>query len=185
MRYVRSKVENKDGNYIHSSNNAGAFSIIAKIAEMLSMKNHRVFRAPTLFLTCTVLLTQAAIAEERFYECDQTVKIKITTESQSQDKWIEFHKSGWKLTSIGFAGNEPSKLEDLKPYDIKQFLGSKKVTWLFEGDYPEGKWMSCAYHDLAIIRSMRIDDNAKSCSVTYRTGDRSYLVEYRVSCEVG
>lgn len=146
------------------------------------MNNQRIFRARAFFLVSTLLLTQVAIAEERLLECDQTVTVKITAEGQDKNAWVTFHKNEWKLTAIGFSGNEPSKLEDLKPYDIKARKTEKIETWIFEGDYPDGKWISCDYQKGALVRSKRIDDNAKSCSVTYRKVDQGYLVDHRVSC---
>jgi hypothetical protein len=46
-------------------------------------------------------------------------------------------------------------------------------TWKFEGDFPEGKWLSCDYEQGFARLVRRIDDTAKSCTSKNRWINRA------------
>jgi hypothetical protein len=49
------------------------------------------------------------------------------------------------LTAAGFMQAEPSRQADLKPSSTTRTNGNTFVTWVFEGAYPQCKWLSRDY----------------------------------------
>ena len=88
-----------------------------------------------------------------------------------------------KLTGAGFMAGAPETLTDLKPSLTKEGKLRTVMRWDFEGAYPEGKWLSCAYGSGAVTLSRSIDANTKSCEVSYtRTKNGGNLSLEKISC---
>lgn len=57
---------------------------------------------------------------------------------------------------------------DLKPSLTRKTAGGTIVTWVFEGAYPQGKWLSCEYANGVVSLAKRVVDATNECSITYK-----------------
>lgn len=111
-------------------------------------------------LTCPIALSSQAI--------------QITAPSS---EWIAFVGHPLNLMGAGLMQGEPVTQAHLKPSRITSNKETEIVIWTFEGDYKEGKWLSCSYGDGGITLSKRIADSYSECTVTYKKIPRGRSVE--------
>jgi len=77
---------------------------------------------------------------------------------------------------------EPSMQAALKPSATRKIAGGNAVVWVFEGPYPDGKWLSCEYAGGIASLSRRIADTVSECSVTYGSVKQGVQVVREITC---
>jgi len=121
-------------------------------------------------LVAVLLLSfiNVANAVETVLNCPVEVpenSIQIQTPSP---EWHGFADLPLRLHGANFMSGEPSTRTHLKPDSSNETKGKSISTWKFEGDYPEGKWLTCFYANGFISLSKKIDDHFSECSLIYR-----------------
>ena len=71
---------------------------------------------------------------------------------------------------------------DLKPSKIKKIAGETVIVWVFDGPYPQGKWLSCEYAGGIASLSRRIADTTSECTVKYGSLKQGAQVVREITC---
>lgn len=89
--------------------------------------------------------------------------------------------SGWQstvgspsmsLASVGLFDGPPNQNASLRPSaTTKQSEDTSRVQWHFEGEFPRGKWLACAYGGQVVLLARELPSGTRQCTVTY-TGKR-------------
>ena len=95
---------------------------------------------------CVPVAATAAAATAQF-ECPASMSEESIVVTPPSADWRSYVSSPRKLKAAGFMGGPPETLTELKENSYKEGKQRTVVRWDFEGDYPDGKWLSCAYGD--------------------------------------
>lgn len=115
----------------------------------------------------SLTMAQIAFAASEKLECPQQIPASAIQISDSGG-WTARAPKALPLSSAGFNDGSPAAQRALKPFATKNNAGQTQHTWKFEGEYPEGKWLSCSYVGGVAILSKKIGDNISECSISYR-----------------
>lgn len=107
-----------------------------------------------------------ALASNHRLICPDKVAASHLQFNYSDDDWVPFVESHLKLTSVGFMQAPPEKVAHLKPFTSSKYKKNDTDNWRFEGDYPEGKWITCSYDQGTASLSKKIDNKFSECAVT-------------------
>jgi hypothetical protein len=121
-------------------------------------------RTATAVVATTVTLD--AFAADQILTCPEKIDGAHVKLIYAEDGWTPFVESHLRLTGISFMDGAPEKIGHLKPFTTSKYKKNDSDTWKFEGDFPEGKWLSCLYDGTQISLSKRIDDRLSECSAT-------------------
>ena len=89
----------------------------------------------------------------------------------------------YPLRAASFTDGPPQRLALLKPGSVKRRGKVITESWRFEGDFPEGRWLSCAYLDTTVQLARRIPDGVTRCTVTYERNDTAIATLRTIDCE--
>ena len=120
-----------------------------------------------LILSIALTGINAVDAAEAALNCPAEISegsVQIRTPSP---EWHGFAGLPFRLHGAVFMSGDPSSREHLKG-SSRETKEKEISTWKFEGDYPNGKWLSCLYAMGFISLSQRIDDRFSECSLVYR-----------------
>jgi hypothetical protein len=56
------------------------------------------------------------------------------------------------------------------------------ATWIFEGEYPKGKWISCEYGQGAVKLYAEVPGNTRSCTLVKQPETNKTNFQARFSC---
>lgn len=136
--------------------------------------------------------TGTAPASAATLECPATVRLDAPKASASgvpAGTEIVLDASPLRLTGYNFFDGPPAQGAALVPTSDKPAKGAKggkgesTATWVFEGDYPQGKFASCDYAGGTVRLVQRMDDAAKRCMATSRTAGNPSVLQVRFRCE--
>jgi hypothetical protein len=108
----------------------------------------------------------SALAVEQQFTCPEKIDSSHLQFSYSADGWTPFVGSHLRLSGVGFMQAAPEKMAHLKPEVSSKYAKHDSETWRFEGEYPQGKWLTCGYEQNTVSLSKRIDDAVSECTVT-------------------
>lgn len=133
-----------------------------------------------------------AAAPAAALECPATVRLDAPKASASglpAGTEIVLDARPLRLTGYNFFDGPPAQGAALVPTSDKPAKGAKggkgdsTATWVFEGDYPQGKFASCDYAGGTVRVVQRMDDAAKRCMATSRTAGNPSVLQVRFRCE--
>ncbi|GEM_PF-1675816 len=136
--------------------------------------------------------TGTAAAPAATLECPATVRLDAPKASASglpAGTEIVLAASPLRLTGYNFFDGPPAQGAALVPTSDKPAKGGKggkgdaTATWVFDGDYPQGKFASCDYAGGTVRVVQRMDDAAKRCTATSRTAGDPPALQVRFRCE--
>lgn len=136
--------------------------------------------------------TGTTAASAAALECPATVRLDAPKASASgipAGTEIVVDARPLRLTGYNFFDGPPAQGAALVPTSDKPAKGAKGVkgestaTWVFEGDYPQGKFASCDYAGGTVRLVQRMDDAAKRCMATSRTAGNPSVLQVRFRCE--
>lgn len=145
--------------------------------------------------TATATATSAtgtAAASAATLECPATVRLDAPKASASgvpAGTEIVLDARPLRLTGYNFFDGPPAQGAALVPTSDKPARGAKggkgesTATWVFEGDYPQGKFAACDYAGGTVRLVQRMDDAAKRCMATSRTAGNPSVLQVRFRCE--
>lgn len=128
-------------------------------------------------------------------ECPATVQLeapRATASGLPAGTEIVLDARPLRLTGYNFFDGPPAQGAALVPTSDKPGKGTKgakgaksesTATWVFEGDYPQGKFASCDYAGGTVRLVRRMDDGAKRCTATSRTAGDPPALQVQFRCE--
>lgn len=69
------------------------------------------------------------------------------------------------------------------PHSDKPGKDGSTAVWTFEGDYSQGKYLSCDYAGGVVRMAQRADDAVKLCTVVSRKSGKPAALQVRFRCE--
>ncbi|MDR0780383.1 MAG: hypothetical protein LBF16_06770 [Pseudomonadales bacterium] len=124
-----------------------------------------------------------AFAANQDVQCPSTIPAESVHIADGEEGWIAYVLYPLKLTSAGFMQGEPSTRAHLKPWATREIAGGDVATWVFEGLYSQGKWLSCEYAGGVASLSRRIADTTSECSITYEDGEKNAQIIREIICK--
>lgn len=119
------------------------------------------------------IFSQQSFASGQKIDCPTEMPTALVQFTGVPDGWTPFVPQPLALTSAGFMQASPEKMAHLKPFSTSENRKHVIVTWKFEGDYLQGKWLACDYAGGAVSLSKEIDRSISSCTVVYEKKNRS------------
>ncbi len=161
-----------DGCFVDSIDNTEAVFIVNQIGfAMLKCNFPFCFsrNKPIDLLAVFVFLTTPVFASTEInFECPLHVVASSANVTDVLAPWkLNSRTEKIKVKSADFSDGPPAEMAILKPYDVKEKKGGSVVTWKFEGDYPQGKWLSCGYVGNLISLSQELPKRVSECKITY------------------
>lgn len=78
----------------------------------------------------------------------------------------------------------PGKFGELAEFTTHRGKMEWSYTYPLEGNFPDGKWMQCAYGAMnEVTLSKKIDDSVTKCKLTYRKGKNPAQHEIQILCQ--
>ena len=136
--------------------------------------------------------TGTAAAPAATLECPATVRLdapKASAPGVPAGTEIVLDARPLRLTGYNFFDGPPAQgaalvsTSDRPAKGAKGGRGESTATWVFEGDYPQGKFASCDYAGGTVRLVQRMDDAAKRCMATSRTAGTPSVLQVRFRCE--
>lgn len=140
-----------------------------------------IIRAAITAMACAWL--NPALASNQVLICPEKVAASNLQFHYSDDDWVPFVESNLKLTGVGFMQAPPEKIAHLKPFTSSKFKKNDTDNWRFEGDYPEGKWLTCSYDQGTVSLSKKVDDKFSECSVTTIIKKKYADTQFEIRCK--
>lgn len=135
-----------------------------------------VYAAGTLSAT---MFAQQSFASDQRIECPVEIPATSFKVTNAADSWTPLVPSSLTLTAAGFMQASPEKMAHLKPFSTSEDKKRVLVTWKFEGDYPQGKWLTCDYAGGVVSLSKEIARSTSVCTVIYekKNKDKSGFIQ--------
>ena len=130
-----------------------------------------------------VTFSQQAFAADQKIDCPANIPAALLQVTSAPEGWTPFTPSPLTLTAAAFMQASPEKMAYLKPYSTSENKKNSIVTWKFEGDYPQGKWLTCDYAGGAVSLSKEIDRGISSCTIEYEKKNRGKAGFVQVVCK--
>lgn len=103
--------------------------------------------------------------------CPETVRVASATLESSDvpaGHKVIVSKSPVRLTGINAFNGPPEDGAVLVPKSERSSRSASTATWKFEGDYPQGKFVSCDYAQGLIRVAARLEDTVSTCTGSTR-----------------
>lgn len=127
--------------------------------------------------------SQCAFAEDAPVSCPLVLSSELMGPAAVKGDWALFLSAPAKLTGAFFMQSSPEQMEYLKPDSVLR-QGKKRIeTWMFDGNYPFGKWLACDYADGAVSMSRRLSADVSECSVVYDKGRANPADRVKIDCK--
>ena len=130
-----------------------------------------------------VTFSQQAFAADQKIDCPAEIPAASLQVTSTPAGWTPFVPSPLILTAAAFMQASPEKMAYLKPYSTSENKKHSIVTWKFEGEYPQGKWLTCDYAGGAVSLSKEIDRDISSCTIEYEKKIRGKVGFVQVVCK--
>ena len=147
------------------------------------MKHAKRFASIALTLLGAASFTLHAYGAEQMLTCPEKIDGSHVKLSYAEDGWTPYVESHLRLTGISFMDGAPEKIGHLKPTTTTKYKKNDSDTWKFEGDFPEGKWLSCRYDGTQISLSKRIDDKLSECTATQFKEKKFGATTFEIRCK--
>lgn len=117
------------------------------------------------------------------YICPANTLLPKRDSAVSSDGWTQIlQQSPLLLSGANVFDGPPSDLASLVPTREAGKGDHTKAIWKFEGDFPNGKWISCDYGSGAAALVRRINDDATQCTAAYDHQRKPPLLSVRFIC---
>jgi hypothetical protein len=133
---------------------------------------------PIALMLC---FSHAVNAADQVFTCPPTIPAKTVNVVDAPKSWVATVPNDLRLSGVGFIEGEPTSLAFLKPHSTKNTKRGGVSMWKFEGDVPEGRWLSCSYNN-AVSLSQRIPDSIEQCSVTHAKDSIGNVTQRIIVC---
>ena len=118
------------------------------------------------------------------YTCPEFITASSVNVVNVPDSWQIFKQPNkLKIISAGFYDGQPPDMANLKPYESKKIKNLTTLKWKFEGDYPNGKWLSCDYEGGIVTLAKELLSNISECTVTYKKMNIPNEQTVSISCK--
>ncbi|WCM93199.1 hypothetical protein M5C99_00245 [Acidovorax sp. NCPPB 2350] len=127
-----------------------------------------------------------ASAASTTLECPATVRLsapKAEASGLPAGTEISLSQKALPLSGANVFDGPPAQEAALIPQSDKPGKAGSTATWTFEGDYPQGKFVSCDYAGGTVRVAQRVDDAAKRCTATTRTSKNPPRLQARFQCD--
>ncbi|WP_223149359.1 STY0301 family protein [Pseudoduganella aquatica] len=134
---------------------------------------------PTIFSLLVAATAHAAIAAPTPVSCPLSVSISAA----QVPGWTSSVRSELFLNSAAPISGPPEMRGDLAEFTSKPGKQEWSYTYDLVRPFPNGKWLECGYgaHN-EVTLSKALPDKLKSCSFTYRKGEKAGQHEIRIHC---
>src|SRR5665647_3450789 len=114
-----------------------------------------------------------ALAADQPAQCPAELAQASVRLIEMPDGWTPYIASPIYLHSAGMASGPPGAFANLRgEATVHKNKNEWSKTFKLDGEHPYGNWIECGYGEYNQIKlSRRIDDRAKECTMTYRTGE--------------
>lgn len=115
-------------------------------------------------LTCIVLMASASAIADDVLECPETTRLASGTVSPDSIPAISqalVSNEIVRLSGVSVFDGPPEQGASLKPDTVAN--KGRDIIWKFEGDYPQGKFISCDYANGLIRIYSKIADVTVAC----------------------
>lgn len=130
-----------------------------------------------------LLACLANCASAQNLECPDSVPETSIKLENTPAGWTPFVTRPLYLHAAAPIDGPPQRRGELADYTEHKEKGETSYTYRFEGPYPEGKWLQCAYGEYGqLTLSKRIDDHVRECKFTYRSGQKAGQRSIRIRC---
>ncbi|AVS72680.1 STY0301 family protein [Paracidovorax cattleyae] len=139
-----------------------------------------------ILLLAAAGLPGAAMAAPTTLECPATVQLdapRATASGLPAGTDIVLDTRPLRLTGYNLFDGPPAQGAALVPQSDKPGKGGSTAMWSFEGDYPQGKFLSCDYAGGTVRLVQRTDDAVKRCTAVSRTSGKPSVLQVRFQCE--
>ena len=140
-----------------------------------------VIRVATIL--CILSLANQSCAAEQILVCPSKIDASHVKLTYAEDGWTPFVESHLRLTSVSFMDGPPEKIGHLKPLTTSKYKKNDSDTFTFEGNFPNGKWLSCLYDGTQISLSKKIDDALRVCVVTQFKEKKYGRNSFEINCK--
>ncbi len=97
--------------------------------------------------------------------------------------WVPYVKSPMYLYAAAPIDGPPDNRGDLVPDKERRGKGTVTTTYTFQGSYPQGKWLQCAYGENSqMTLSRRMPDAIAACTITYGQGTKAGQRDIKIEC---
>ncbi|MBJ7312339.1 STY0301 family protein [Rugamonas sp. CCM 8940] len=134
-------------------------------------------------LTIVLLACLSNSASAQNLECPDSVPEASIKLENTPAGWTPFVARPLYLHAAAPIDGPPQRRGELANYTEQKEKGETSYTYRFEGHYPDGKWLQCAYGEYGqITLSKRIDDHIRECKFTYRSGQKAGQRIIKIRC---
>ncbi len=144
------------------------------------MKNSTYFILPLITWACAVNVCGAG----ELLVCPATLSLVsgvVNPENIPPDYLPVISKGVVRLSGDNMFDGHPNNGVALKP--SKSSAGYQKNTWVFEGEYPAGKWFSCDYAEGLIRLTRKLQEPVSQCTDTVKKIKPYGTLTIRLNCE--
>jgi hypothetical protein len=139
--------------------------------------------AQVAIILSTGIFPLNAGASDQTINCPARIPASSFQFANAPEGWTPFVPSPLELTSAGFMQASPEKKAYLKPFTT--INNNKRViaVWKFEGDYPQGKWLTCNYAEGVVSISKEIARSTSECTITYEKKKKNQADYIQIICK--
>ncbi len=127
-----------------------------------------------------------AVAASTMLECPATIQLnepRATASGLPAGAEIVLDANPLRLTGYNVFDGPPVREAALMPHSDKPGKDGSTAVWTFEGDYSQGKYLSCDYAGGVVRMAQRADDAVKRCTVVSRKSGKPAALQVRFRCE--
>lgn len=131
-------------------------------------------------------MPNTAVAASTTLECPPTVQLnepRASASSLPAGAEIVLDANPLRLTGYNVFDGPLIREAALMPQSDKPGKGGSTAVWTFEGDYSQGKFLSCDYAGGVVRMAQRVDDAVKRCTVVSRKSGKPAVLQVRFQCE--
>ncbi len=134
-------------------------------------------------LVAVVVAMRGAVAAPLLLACPPSVAISAAPASAAPSAWKYHVASDLYLNSATPISGPPEMHGDLADYTAHPGKREWSYTYDLDRDFPDGKWLECGYgaHN-EVTLSQRMADAIKTCTFTYRKGQKAGQNDIKIHC---
>ena len=132
---------------------------------------------------CATIFIPLSFAADQNIECPAAISATSIKVTNIVDGWTPIVPSSLALTAAGFMQASPEKMAHLKPFSTREDKKRAYLTWKFEGDFPQGKWLTCDYAGGVVSISKEMARSTTECAVIYEKTNKDKPNFIRITCK--
>ena len=132
---------------------------------------------------CAAMFISQSFAADQNIACPAEISATSIKIVNPLDGWTPMIPSALTLSAVGFMQASPEKMAHLKPFSLHEDKKRVHLTWKFEGDFPQGKWLTCDYAGGVVSISKEVARNTTECAVVYEKKNKDKPDYIRIACK--